>query len=114
MPTEHKEGFNPTLFKCIDKAATSILGRESISTFYYAIQESYHIPEEDFPKRPQDVLKSLHNFLGDAGFAIIKNAVTIEVRTTFKIQGENLDLDAVIELAKRSYLLEDINPGARV
>ena len=86
------------------------MGRESVSTFYYAIQESNHIPEEDFPKRPQDVMAYLQKILGEAGFAIIRRAIIIEIRTTFKIEQSHLDLNGTIELARKNYILEDINP----
>lgn len=82
------------------------MGRESVSTFYYAIEETYHIPEKDFPKKPQEVLKYFKLILGEAGFAVIRKVIIIEIAGTFKIeQSENLE--ATIELAKKKYIFED-------
>jgi len=52
----------------------------------------------------------LQKILGEAGFAIIRRAIIIEIRTTFKIEQSHLDLNGTIELARKNYILEDINP----
>ena len=52
----------------------------------------------------------LQKILGEAGFAIIRRAIIIEIRTTFKIEQSHLDLNSTIELARKNYILEDINP----
>ena len=109
MPVEFEEGFNPTLFKCIDKAITSILGREAVSTFYYAIEETNHIPEADFPKRPLDVLQYFEKILGESGFAIIEKAIIVEIENTFKITQSHLDIEGTIELARKNYIFGDIS-----
>jgi hypothetical protein len=93
----------------VDRAVTSILGRESVSTFYYAIEEIYHIPQEDFPKRPLVVLDYLEKILGKPGFAVIKNAIIIEIRRTFRIEQSQLDVEGTIEIARKNYIFEDIS-----
>jgi len=90
------------------------LGKEAVSTFYYAIQETYHILEEDFPKRPQEVLASLEKILGEAGFVVIKRAILIQIRTTFKLQETTSDINRNIELARERYLHQDLHPEETV
>jgi hypothetical protein len=90
------------------------LGREAVSTFYYAIQETYHIPEEDFPKRPQEVLAYFEKILGEAGFAVIKRAMLTQMRTTFRISEMTSDINRSIELARESYLHQDLHPEETV
>jgi hypothetical protein len=86
------------------------LGRESVSTFYYAIEETYHIPEADFPKRPEAVSISLEKIPGEAGFSTLKRAILIEICSTFKISETHLDITGSIELARKNYFREAINP----
>ena len=86
------------------------MGREAVSTFYYAIEENYHIPEADFPKCPEDVLTFLEKILGEAGFSILKRAIIVEICTTFKIAESHLGIDGTIELARKNYIREDVSP----
>jgi predicted Zn-dependent protease with MMP-like domain len=99
-----EKGFNEVLFDCIDKAASSILGKDGAYTFYYAIQERHNIPVESFPQKPLVVLEYLKEFLGEAGYVLIEHAIISEIKHTFGIRSETTDIDALTKEAKLSYL----------
>jgi hypothetical protein len=56
------------------------------------------------------VLASLEKILGEAGFAVIKRAILIQIRTTFKIHENIPDISGNIELARERYLRQDLHP----
>jgi hypothetical protein len=48
--------------------------------------------------------------MGEAGFAVIKRAILIEIETTFKIQERSSNINRTIELARERYLHQDLHP----
>ena len=99
-----EKGFNQVLFDCIDRAASSILGKDGMYTFYYAIQEKHNLPIESFPQKPIVVLDFLNEVLGDAGYSIIKHAVVSEIKKTFAITADIRNFDTLAQEAKTRYL----------
>lgn len=98
------KGFNEVLFDCIDRAASSILGKDGVYTFYYAIQERYNLPMESLPQKPLLVLDHLKELLGEAGFSIIRHAIVLEIKKTFGITNEIHNFEALTQEAKTRYL----------
>lgn len=98
------KGFDPSLFDCIDTALTTTLGKITITTFYYAIQEKNHLLESEFPKKPNEVILHLKEILGEVGFRVLERPIIAQIRQTFEIAESVHDLKAAIELAKRNYL----------
>ena len=104
-PRVHFEkGFDPTLFDCIDESLASVLGRETIDTFYYSIQESYNIPKSKFPEKPLELIEKLRIILGEIGFRVLEKAIVSEIKERFHLYETKQDLVSVISLAKQSYL----------
>ena len=100
----NEKGFDPSLFDCMDKALTATLGKTTITTFYYAIQERYHVPESEFPQKPSQVVSGLREILGEIGFRVLERPLISQIKQTFEIIESVHDLQKVIELAKRNYL----------
>lgn len=101
----HEKGFDPSLFDCLDKALTATLGKTTITTFYYAIQEKYHFPESDFPIKPNEVITCLKEIIGEIGFRVLERPIIAQIKQTFEIMESVTDLQTAIDLAKRNYLL---------
>jgi hypothetical protein len=101
----HGKGFNAALFECIDESLCSRLGKLTVSTLYYAIQERQGVPEDQISRRPLDVLKYLKEILGENGFRAIENSIIISVKMTFEVREDASDVFEMIELARRNYLL---------
>ena len=104
MTIPNEKGFDPSLFDCMDKALTATLGKTTITTFYYAIQERYHVPESEFPQKPSQVVSGLREILGEIGFRVLERPLISQIKQTFEIIESVHDLQKVIELAKRNYL----------
>ena len=101
-----EKGFGPTLFDCINVALVSTLGQESVSTFYYAIQETFHLPQKEFERKPLEMLQHLKEFLG-VGYGILEVPILRQIKNTFGIEEkgiENLSITKLTELARRNYL----------
>ena len=105
MRVRFEKSFNATLFDCIDYALTRVLGKEAISTFYYAITERYNIPLIEFERRPVEILHNLSELIGVRGFAALEDSIALNVKEAFEIESaESVDLQKTIELAKDAYL----------
>jgi hypothetical protein len=104
-PTIGEKGFNATLFECIDSALASVLGREAVSTFYFAIQESHRLSDEDFSKKPFEFLEYFKILVGPAAFGIVEPAVIDQIRTTFGIEENVRNLSRLLDIARRNFLL---------
>jgi hypothetical protein len=102
----YEKGFNATLFDCIDRALSSVLGRPAASTFYFAIEERSGLPEADFQKKPLVVLQHLKEILGEAGFNTIERSIVCEIANTFGIEpgDAKVPLTEVVELARKNYI----------
>ena len=103
-----EKGFNPTLFECFDKALVSVLGRESVSTFYYFVHEKVGIPESEFSRRPVEVLQRIRDLVGEVSFSLLEKGIIAQVKERFRIDMKNLNLEQVLVLAKQSYLRDSI------
>lgn len=97
------KGFNASLFECVDKVISSILGREAVDVFYYIIEQKHGIPRSEFSERPLEVLEEMRGILG-AGFHVLEGAITSEIREEYKVSDTRLDLLKTIEAAGRNYL----------
>ena len=86
----------------------SVLGRESVSTFYYFVHEKLGIPESEFSKRPIEVLQRIRELLGEDSFSLLERGIIAQLKETFRIHTNSNNLESVLELAKQSYLLESI------
>lgn len=104
MTIPHEKGFDPSLFECADKALTATLGKITVTTLYYAIQERYHLQESEFPQRPNEVILHLREMLGEIGFRVLERPIITQIMQTFEITENVHDLQIAIELAKRNYL----------
>ena len=104
-PTICEKDFNATLYECIDSALASVLGREAVSTFYFAIQDSHLLSQEDFSKKPFEFLDDFKKLVGPAAFGIVEPAVIDQIRTTFGIEENVRDLSRILEIARKNFLL---------
>jgi hypothetical protein len=104
MPLEYEKGFNPTLYDCIDRALSSLLGRQAVSTFYFAVEEKFNLPEAEFERRPLELIYYLRSIFGEAGFGIVEKAIVSQFKATFQITNGMSDLASLVELAKNNYL----------
>jgi len=103
-PTICEKDFNATLYECIDSALASVLGREAVSTFSFAIQESHRLSQEDFSKKPFEFLDHFKKLVGPVAFGIVEPAVIDQIRTTFGIEDNVRNLSRVLEIARRNFL----------
>ena len=104
----HEKGFDPSLFDCMDKALTATLGKTTITTFYFAIQERYQISESEIPQKPNQVILGLKEILGEVGFRVLERPMMSQIKQTFEIMENVHDLQMAIDLAKRNYLKASI------
>lgn len=105
MKLQFQKGFHPTLFDCIDIALTTVLGKEAVSTFYYAISEKSKIPLFEFERNPTEILRHLEEILGVEAFKGLEKCIISNIQVVFQIQAsDHVGLDKMIELAKESYL----------
>ena len=87
---------------------TATLGKTTITTFYFAIQERYQIPESEFPQKPNQVILGLKEILGEVGFRVLERPMMSQIKQTFEIMENVHDLQMAIDLAKRNYLKASI------
>lgn len=105
MATRFEKGFNGTLFDCIDKAIVSILGKDAVITFYYAIQQRFNFSEKEFAQRPLQMLEDLKAILGEAGYGVLEKAIRSQIEETFNLrESKPLDFASLVELARQNYL----------
>jgi hypothetical protein len=99
------------LFDCIDKTLFSILGKASVATFYYAIEEEKGLSEADFPKKPMVMLRKLKEILGGAGFVILEKSIAIAISERFGIERDKSEgsLNQIVALAKSNFMLSSSN-----
>lgn len=102
-PIPDAKGFNASLFDCLDKVTTSMLGREAVDAFYYLIEQKRGTPRSEFSERPMEVLEEMRGILG-AGFHVLEGAITNQIRETYKVSESDLGLSKTIEAARRNYL----------
>ncbi|MGA2874275.1 MAG: hypothetical protein ABSE82_01940 [Nitrososphaerales archaeon] len=107
---QFEKGFNPTLFDCIDVALTSVLGRESVSTFYYAITANFKLQSMEFERKPLKVIQYLRLIIGEPAFALLEGAVLSHIKRRFQITGlkDEPSLKTMVELAKNAYLHSEL------
>ncbi|MDG6906029.1 MAG: hypothetical protein JRN20_09625 [Nitrososphaerota archaeon] len=110
MTIVHEKGFIPTLFQSVDEAISSVLGRETTSTLYYAIQMRYDLSDEKFRQKPLDLIQHLQEILGESGFQTIEGSIRSNIKKEFDVKGpeDQLDFPELVELAKRNYLLSEL------
>jgi hypothetical protein len=106
--TEYRKGFNPTLYRAIDTALVSVLGREAVTTFYYHIAEKHNLLDQEFEQRPLEVLQYLEEILGRQGFRILTVPIIVQIRETFGVVDNATSIKRIVELAKKGYLLDDV------
>lgn len=104
MKVRYEKGFHTTLFDCIDIALTTVLGKESVSTLYYAISEKFNIPLIEFDRRPIEVLKHFEEIIGVKAFRPLESCIVSSIQVVFQIKEGDVGLERMIELAKDSYL----------
>jgi len=105
MAVRFEKGFQATLFDCIDIALTSVLGKESVRTFYYSIAERFNIPLLEFQRRPLEILDHFQEVLGETAFKGLEPSIISSIRVVFQIrEDKSVGLSKIVELAKDSYL----------
>lgn len=104
--TTFDKGFNATLFESIDNALVAILGKEAVSTFYFAVEEKFRIPKGEFSQRPLEVLEGLKTILGDAGFGVLQAGIKSKVRDRFGVEESisNITFEQLVNLARGNYI----------
>jgi hypothetical protein len=85
-----------------------MLGRESVSTFYYSISKGLHLPEAEFPRSPLLVVRYFERILGKVGFRALEIAILYQIKETFQITEpiriEAMTIESIIPLAKSNYI----------
>ncbi len=99
-----EKSFGSTLFSCIDKALSSILGRLAIESFYYLIDTNYGLPKSKFPEKPLELIEHLKKILGPLAFRAIERVMVTEIKEAFEIEDGETELLKVIETAQRKYV----------
>jgi len=99
-------GFNATIFQCIDRALTSILGKDAAYSLHYAVATNLHLSQTELERSPEKLVDGLNMILGQNGFLTLEPAMINEICYHFRISGgERKNLRAVIEEARKTYLL---------
>jgi hypothetical protein len=83
---------------------TSVLGRDAVSTFYFAISEKFNISLTEFERNPTEVIKDLKHIIGERAFTMLEPAILVNIRDVFGLKADMGDLARTIELARDSYL----------
>ena len=84
---------------------SSILGRESATTFFYAIQVRYNLRDGELEKNPLKAIEGLNSILGRPGYLILEPAIISEIRSRFGISNRKaVDLDSILEESKNLFL----------
>jgi hypothetical protein len=103
--SDEKVGFNATLFHCIDAALNSF-GEGAKRAFYYQVEQKYKFREEDFSKRPQDLIKYIQEILGVSGSKTFERILAKQISSSFNIKYKSSDnLNALINEAQSKFLL---------
>lgn len=82
-----------------------MLGREAVSTFYFAIQESKRQTSDDLSRRPVELIENLRMLLGSDAFRIVEPAIVEQIRATFKIERNIQSFADAFEIAKKNFIL---------
>ena len=108
MPTPQDKGFDPSLFECIDRALKATIGGDAVATFYYYTREIHGIPQNEFPKRPFEVLQHLKDMFGETGYQVLEKPIIAQIKETFQIRENVINLTDILNLAKRNYLQNSV------
>lgn len=108
MPLVYDKGFHATLFDCVNEELISVLGRDSVLTFYYLIRKRVNLREEEFAQKPIEVLEGLRSVLGEHGFRVVERGLLSNIKRSFSIKEDCVTLRQSIELARRNYLRKSV------
>jgi len=99
-----EKGFNGKISECIEKALDS-LGEGIKQSFYYQINEKYHLPKEQFASRPAEIIQHLEEILGPTGSSVVERLIVREIRIKFGLEfRENVNLSEAIQQARTKFL----------
>lgn len=87
----------------MDRALSSVLGRQAIEAFYYLIETNYGLPKSKFPEKPLELIEHLKKILGPLAFRAIERVMVTEIKETFEIKDGATELLKVVETAERKY-----------
>ena len=96
------------MFGCIDRALSSVLGRQAIEAFYFLIESNYNLPKSKFSEKPLDLVEHLKKILGPLAFRALERVMVSEINETFEIKDSEIELLKVIETAKRKYVQDSL------
>lgn len=72
----------------LDKSMKNIFGENTVEAVYYHLREKHLLKLEDIPRKPQTFAKAIKEIFGEEGAKIIETLLVKDLRTEFKIKGQ--------------------------
>ena len=93
------------IFRCIERAISSILGKDATYSLFYAVATNLRLSEKELERSPDKLIEGLQLILGHNGFTTLERGIVNEICQQFRVSGaERMTLREVIDEARRSYL----------